>query len=97
MPEIIFAEVKLKKFKSHFLKGKAVSVYEPPLFQGLPHRYMLNGNSPVSRGTVALSNTMVTVLARGIHPSLIQECFHSSTGNLISFYPTTKRQYIASK
>ena len=29
----------------------------------------------VSIGTVALSNTMVTVLARGIHPSLIQGCF----------------------
>ena len=37
------------------VKGKAVSIYEPPLFQGLPHRHMLTSNSPVSRGTVALS------------------------------------------
>ena len=26
-------------------KGKAVSVYEPPLFQGLPHRYLVTTNS----------------------------------------------------
>ena len=69
-------------------KNKAVSIYEPPLFQGLPHSYLLTSNSPISIGMVALPNTMVTVLACGIHPSLIQGCVHSSTGNLISFYPT---------
>ena len=37
---------------------------------------------------------MVTELARGIRPSLIQGCFHSSTGNLISFYPTTNRHFV---
>ena len=39
-------------------------------------------------------HTMVTELARGIRPSLIQGCFHSSTGNLISFYPTTNRHFV---
>ena len=32
--------------------GKVVSIYEPCLFQGLPHKCMLNSNSPKSRGTV---------------------------------------------
>ena len=26
---------------SQLKKGKAVSIYEPPLFQGLPHRYQV--------------------------------------------------------
>ena len=36
-------------------KGEAVSIYEPPLFQGIHHRYLLTTNSAVSIGTVALS------------------------------------------
>ena len=41
-------------------KGKAVYIYKPLLFQGLPHRYFLTSYYPVSRGEVY---TKVTVLA----------------------------------
>ena len=42
-------------------KGK-LAVDEPPLFQGLPHTYMLVSYSPVSRGKAAVYK-MVTLLA----------------------------------
>ena len=59
---------------------------------------MLTSNYSVSRGMVASLHgcsvyMMVTELACSISPSLIQGCFHSLTGNLISFYPTKQAVY----
>ena len=52
-------------------KGKVVSIFETPLFLGLHHRYF---QLVIIRqaGTLYSVHTMVTVLACGIGPLLIQ-------------------------
>ena len=77
-------------------KGKAESNFEPPLFQGIPHRYNLTSNSPVTIGKCSVY-TKMTVFEFSIHPFLTQECFYSSVEKpyFISSYHATYNAAIA--
>jgi hypothetical protein len=80
---VLFASSLRIKDSIHFGKGKYIN--EHLLFQGLSQRHLT-----LSGSRFALSTQTVTVLVYSILPSPLKEYFHSSVGNLVSFYPITQ-------